>query len=505
MGAPIRPSDPPSDDRRAPPGDDDCYRSLASRDPRFDGRFFFGVTSTGIYCRPICPAPTPRRAHVRIFGCAAAAAEAGFRPCLRCRPETSPGTPAWSGTRATVTRALRLIDEGALDDDAVASLAARLGLGERHLRRLFDQHLGVSPGAVARTRRIHFAKRLLDDTDWPMTRVAQAAGFSSLRRFNAAFRETYGCPPSELRRRRQRVRPGDGPLCLRVAYRPPFAFDALLGYLAVRAIPGVEEVDDGVYRRSARLGEGASLVEIGDDPEAAALRVKLPAGDARPIAGWVARTRRLFDLAADPEAIASVLGGDARIGPLLARRPGLRVPGAWDGFEVSVRVILGQQVSVAGATTLAGRVVSRWGEPLAQPQGGVTHLFPTPERLTEADLQAIGLPASRADALRRLARGVAEGALVLDGSAPPDEVRAGLTSLPGVGPWTAEMIALRALGDPDAFPSGDLGLRRAAAPSGRGEAASARPSARALEALSAAWRPWRAYAAMALWLGGAED
>jgi AraC family transcriptional regulator of adaptative response / DNA-3-methyladenine glycosylase II len=484
------------DDRRGRPSDDECYRSLASRDARFDGRFFFGVTSTGIYCRPICPARTPRRAHVRVFDCAAAAAAAGFRPCLRCRPETSPGTPAWSGTRATVTRALQLIDEGGLDAASVGDLADRLGVGERHLRRLFDEHLGVSPGAVARTRRVHFAKRLLDETDWPMTEVAQAAGFASLRRFNATLRETYGCPPGELRRRARQRAPGPRgeAIGLRVAYRPPFAFADLLAYLAPRALPGVEEVGAGVYRRSVQTAEGGGVVEIVDDSSTSALRIAGWSDDARPIAEWVARARRLFDCTADPAAIASVLEDDPRIGPRLARRPGLRVPGAWCGFEVAVRVILGQQVSVAGATTLAGRLIERFGEPLGRPSGAVTHRFPTPERLARADLASIGLPGARADALRRLARAVAGGRLALDGSTPPDAAREALLALPGVGSWTAEMIALRALGDPDAFPSGDLGLRRAAA-----DGSDRRPSARALEAASQAWRPWRAYAAMALW------
>lgn len=496
----------PDDDRRGVPSEDDCYRGLASRDPRFDGRFFFGVTSTGIYCRPICPAPTPRRAHVRVFGCAAAAAAAGFRPCLRCRPETSPGTPAWSGTRATVTRALRLIDEGALDGAGVGRLAARLGVGERHLRRLFDQHLGVSPVAVAGTRRVHFAKRLLDETGWPMTRIAEAAGFSSLRRFNAAFREIYGCAPGELRRRRRGAgaAPAGMALALRAPYRQPFAFDDLLAYLAPRAIPGVEEIDGGIYRRSVALPGGgadrAGVIEVADDPAAKALRVRLPAADARPIAGWLARTRRLFDLTADPEAIASVLDEDGLLGPRLRRRPGLRVPGAWDGFELSVRIVLGQQVSVAGATTLAGRLVERFGEPLPEPAGALTHVFPGPDRLAEADLEGIGLPGSRAAALRRLARAVAAGELDLDGSAPPDAVRRQLLALPGVGPWTAEMIALRVLRDPDAFPAGDLGLRRAAA-GGAAAAASAAPAARALLERAERWRPWRAYAAMALWTG----
>jgi AraC family transcriptional regulator of adaptative response / DNA-3-methyladenine glycosylase II len=477
---------------------DRCYRALSSRDERFDGRFFVAVITTGIYCRPVCPARTPRRRNVLFYASAAAAGQAGFRPCLRCRPETSPGTPAWRGTSATVTRALRLLEHGALDGSSVEGLAGRLGIGERHLRRLFREQLGASPVAVAQTRRLHFAKKLIDETPLPMTEVAFAAGYSSLRRFNAALRGAYGVPPSDLRRARSGAsnrpsRPG-GPLRLRLAARRPFAAPALLDFLAARAIPGVEHVEGNIYRRTVCLNGVTTRigVQIAKDQDAVELSIEGVA--ARSLGEAVGGVRRLFDLDADPEPIARVLRADPLLARTIRRTPGLRVPGAWDGFELAVRAVLGQQVSVAGASTLAGRLVERFGTPLADAgDPALTHVFPTPDALAEADVARIGMPAKRAEAIRGLARAVAIGHLVLGLGADPDASRARLLELPGFGPWTADYIAMRALREPDAFPSGDLVLRRVAAGGGKPL------TPRALEVRSLRWQPWRAYAAIALW------
>ncbi|MEE8580809.1 MAG: AlkA N-terminal domain-containing protein [Myxococcota bacterium] len=473
-----------------------CYRALASRDARFDGRFFTGVLTTGIYCRPICPAPTPKRKNVRFFACAAAAADAGLRPCLRCRPEASPGTPAWLGTSASVSRALRLIDEGALDQAGIGELANRLGMGERHLRRLFDTHLGASPLAVAQTRRVHFAKKLLDETDLPMTEVAFGAGFSSVRRFNAAIRSTYGRSPSELRARaRVQGRSSGATLELRLSFRPPFDWNSLTAFLAVRAIPGVEAVGPEAYRRTIRIDGEAAILEVHHLEQEGCLRLRVPAAAARSLVTIAERVRCLFDLGADPNQVTAHLGCDPGLRRRLRRRPGLRVPGAWDGFELAVRAILGQQVSVARATSLSGELVRHYGEPLSDPDDGLVALFPTAAVLAEADIAGLGLmPGARAESIRALAAAVRDGTLNLDAPLELESAVAQLMALPGIGPWTAGYIAMRALREPDAFPSGDLGLRRAAAAAG-----SLPLPPRELEERAEAWRPWRAYAAMALW------
>lgn len=476
-----------------------CYRAIKSRDARFDGQFFTAVTTTGIYCRPICPAPTPKRAHVRFYGCAAAAQEDGFRPCLRCRPETSPGTPAWQGTSATVSRALRLIEAGALDEGSVEDLALRLGVGGRHLRRLFIEHLGVTPVAVAQTRRLHFAKKLIDETPLALGDVAFAAGYASIRRFNAAFRAVYGCAPRELRRkeRRQYAPAPDAPLRLRLAYRPPFDWEALMAFLQDRATAGVEEVEGGVYRRiiaAGPAGDGAGFLEVGHDPEARQLRLTIHSPDARALQSVTERVRRMFDLECHPSAIAGVLERDALLRPLVRKFPGLRVPGAWDPFEMAVRVVLGQQISVKGATTLAGRIAQAYGRPVeASPFAGLNRLAPRPEDLADANLVRLGVTQARARAIQGLARAVIEGRVSLDPAGDFGATVRALESLPGLGPWTAQVIAMRALGEPDAFPAADLGLIRAM------EAAGSPASPRELTARSEAWRPWRAYAALYLW------
>jgi AraC family transcriptional regulator of adaptative response / DNA-3-methyladenine glycosylase II len=427
---------------------------------------------------------------------AAAAFEAGYRPCLRCRPEAAPGSAAWAGTSATVRRALRLIDDGALDRAGVAALAARLGIGDRHLRRLFLEHTGASPLAVAQARRVLFAKRLIDETGLSMTDVAAASGFASVRRFNDAIRRTYGCPPTSLRARRG-ARCATTTLRLRLAYRAPFDWDGMLAYFALRATPGVEVVRDGRYWRSFELAGARGVLEVECDEASAHVvaAFHLATGPA-PLIQVCERLRRMFDLEADSGEIAAHLGSDARLRRAWLRRPGLRVPGAWDPLELAVRAVLGQQVSVKGATTLAGRLVEKFGSALdALPDGGPTHLFPEAEVLAQAALEAIGLPRARAEAIRALAGAVADGSVDLQLGADPARSIASLKALPGIGEWTAQYVAMRALREPDAFPASDLGLRRALAPKGGDKL----PTAREVEAMADAWRPCRAYAAVALW------
>jgi AraC family transcriptional regulator, regulatory protein of adaptative response / DNA-3-methyladenine glycosylase II len=472
-----------------------CYRALKSRDRRFDGRFFTGVTTTGIYCRPVCPAPAPKRENVRFFPCAAAAEDAGFRPCLRCRPETAPGTPAWQGTSAVVSRGLRLIREGALDGGPVGELATRLGMGERQLRRLFLQHLGTSPLSLARARRLHFARALLDETDLPMTEVAFAAGFQSIRQFNHALRACFGESPGRLRaRRRSPAVTQPDVVTLRLAYRPPLDWEAALRFLAARAIPGVEGVDGGVYRRTVEIHAAPGTIEVEKGADGAHLVLRAELGDPAGLLEAVDRVRRIFDLSADPLRIAGDLERSAgpRLSPALGARPGLRVLGAWDAFELAVRAVLGQQISVAGASTLCGRLVQAFGKPLSLGRG-LTHLFPTPEALASAEIAVIGVPQARAHTLRALASAVANQTLRLDAARGLDDAVARLRRVPGIGEWTAHYIAMRALGEPDAFPASDLGLRKALG----GERAPLSPTE--VASLAEAWRPWRAYAAMALW------
>lgn len=464
-----------------------CYGALKSRDPRFDGKFFTGVKTTGIYCRPICPAKTPQRKNVRFFACAAAAEEAGFRPCMRCRPETSPGTPAWAGTSASVSRALRLIESGVLDGGGVDELAGRLGMTARHLRRLFDEHLGASPVALAQARRVHFARTLLDDTSLPVTQVALASGFTSVRRFNDVFRRTFGRSPSDVRRRRAARNDGE-PLTLRLAVRAPFDWSRMLAFIAPRAIGGVESVGDGLYRRTVVFGEDVGTVTVGYADERLVLTVDPALALHLQTIGT--RVRRLFDAGADPVTISAHLGADPMLRPLVERFPGTRVPGAWDGFETSVRAILGQQVSVKGATTLASRLVAKYGTPLDDGR----YLFPDPGRLARARLETIGLPGTRARALRAFAGAVAAGRLTFATGAGLDETVETLQRLPGFGPWTAHYLAMRVYGEPDAFPSGDLALQRAMRARDNGL-----DSERRLLARAEPWRPWRAYATMLLW------
>jgi AraC family transcriptional regulator, regulatory protein of adaptative response / DNA-3-methyladenine glycosylase II len=475
-----------------------CYRALLTRDSRFDGRFFIAVTTTGIYCRPICPARPPKLENCLFMPSAAAAQAAGFRPCLRCRPEAAPELAVWRGTANTVARALKLIDEGALDDGDVETLAGRLGVGGRHLRRLFQHHLGAAPVVVAQTRRLLFAKALLADTALPMMEVALASGYGSLRRFNAAMRRSWDRPPSALRRATKAAPPQGGGVTIRLPYQPPFDWPALVGFLGPRSIPGVEAVEGDCYRRTIALDGRHGVVEIRPVAGASQLEATIRFPVVAALGTIVNRLKRQFDLDADAVAIGTHLSGDPLLAPLVAARPGLRVPGAWDPFELAVRAILGQQISVGAATVLAGRVAASYGAPLVLEDGGpipsgLSHVFPAPAGLTGADPGVLRVPRARAATIAGLAAVLAREPDLLAPILPLDETVARLCKLPGIGPWTAQYVAMRALREPDAFPSGDLGLRKAAA------APDGVPSIKELEARSEAWRPWRAYAAIHLW------
>jgi AraC family transcriptional regulator, regulatory protein of adaptative response / DNA-3-methyladenine glycosylase II len=476
-----------------------CYRAMAGRDARFDGRLFTAVKTTGIYCRPICPARTPRPENVIFFPTAAAAHEAGFRPCLRCRPETSPDLGAWRGASNTVSRALALVEMGALDDASVDALASRVGVGERQLRRLFQQHLGASPIAVAQSRRVLLAKQLVHETRLPMTEIAMAAGYGSLRRFNDAFQALFKRPPTALRRAGgQDVSAGpSGEISLLLRYRPPYDWPAMLGFLRARAITGVESVEGETYRRTIGLDgqQGTITVRPADGAgkgNALNAVVRFPKLSALP--QIIARLRRVFDLAADPDAIALQLVKDPTLAPLVAARPGLRVPGAWDGFELAVRAVLGQQITVPGAIRLAGTLVARFGEKLREPDGALTHVFPDPAALVGVDPASLGMPRSRGVALLAVAAAVVADPQIFAAGRGLEEAVAQLRALPGIGEWTAQYIAMRQLREPDAFPAADIGLMRAMADSD-----GLRPSASALLARAETWRPWRAYAAQHLW------
>jgi AraC family transcriptional regulator, regulatory protein of adaptative response / DNA-3-methyladenine glycosylase II len=477
-------------------------RARLARDPRFDGQFFIGVNTTGIYCRPICPAVSPKRENIAFFPSAAAAGEAGFRPCLRCRPECAPGTPAWSGTSTTVRRGLRLISGGALDDGNVEQLADRLGVTSRHLRRLFGKHLGASPLAVASTQRLHFAKRLIDETSMPMSLIAEAAGYGSVRRFNDSMKANYGRTPRELRRsssRRQEKRHETvdaATLSVRLAYRKPFDWNSLLQFFALRATPGVESVSRDRYRRTASLNGSHAIIELQPDEADSHLLLTLYGVATASLFETVQRCRELFDLDAPVADISAVLERDRVLAGLLKKQPGIRVPGSWDGFELTVRAILGQQISVKAATTLAGRIASSYGEALVLPdgveQGELTRVFPTAERLLRARLENCGIIRARADTIRSVARAVIRGDLVFDASQDPEEFCEALKSIKGIGDWTAQYVAMRGLKNPDAFPASDLGLIKAIERPRR--VTPAKLLARAQE-----WRPWRAYAALLLW------
>jgi AraC family transcriptional regulator of adaptative response / DNA-3-methyladenine glycosylase II len=470
-----------------------CEQARLSRDARFDGLFFTAVTSTGIYCRPVCPARASKRENVRYYANAAAAETAGFRPCLRCRPELAPGNEEWRRGDHLVARALKLIDAGILAEGSMVKLASHVGIGARQLRRLFVEHLGAPPMNVHNTRRLLFAKQLLTDTALPVTEVALASGFGSLRRFNAAFQQANRIAPSELRRR-PRATPGS-PLLLRLGYRPPYAFDEVLAFLRTRALPGVEFVDDTSYARVFGSFDAPGWLRLrasqrGDH----ALELELHCPQSAQMLGVVTTLRRMFDLDANPQTIAAAFSRDPLLGPLIARRPGLRLPGGWDGFEIAVRAILGQQISVAAARTLATRIVHRWGEPLLlSPLPGLEKLFPTASVLAQVDLRVVGVTNARAATISGVAQAMLDGRVDFQPGQTLDAFVARWVALRGIGDWTAQYIAMRALSHPDAFPAADLILRREAGietvPLGT----------KALIARAEAWRPWRAYAVMHLW------
>ncbi len=473
------------------------YRAVQSRDSRFDGWFYTAVTSTGIYCRPSCPAVTPKRSNVRFFPSAAAAQAAGFRACKRCRPDATPGSPDWNVRADLVGRAMRLIGDGVVDREGVSGLARRLGFSERHLHRQLVAEVGAGPIAVARAQRAQTARVLLETTDLPITDVAFAAGFASVRQFNDTVREVFAVTPSELRRAGQPVpagTPSPGTIIVRLPFRRPIDLGATFEFLAARAVPGVEEFADGAFRRTLALPHGTGVAELSaGPPDAGYLRCVLRLSDVRDLPAATQRCRRLLDLDADPQAVAEALGADPVLGPLVAASPGRRVPGHVDGAELAVRAVLGQQVSVPAARTLAARLVLRYGAPLPTPTGSLTHLFPMPAALAETDLADLGMPGSRRRALGALAAALAGGQLAVDPGADRAELHARLLDLPGIGPWTASYIGLRALGDPDVFLPTDIGVRHALTRLGL----PADPDAAAT--LAKRWRPWRSYALFHLW------
>jgi AraC family transcriptional regulator of adaptative response / DNA-3-methyladenine glycosylase II len=477
---------------------DTCYRALAARDRRFDGVFFVGVTTTGIYCRPICPARTPRSDRCRFFANPAVAEHAGFRPCLRCRPELAPGHAPVDAIGRTARLAAARIEAGALNDDgSLETLARELGLSSRQLRRAVRQEFGVSPVELAQTRRLLLAKQLLTETRLPLIEVALASGFASVRRFNALFRSHYGMPPSRLRRSAGTSGARDS-LVLTLAYRPPLAWEAMLRFLAGRAMTGVEAVSDDRYLRTVRIGEARGWVKVEPSPRGCSLAVEISTSLAPALPTLLPRLRSLFDLDARPDAIADQLGNDPVLARAIAHLPGLRVPGSVDGFELAVRAILGQRISVAAATTLAGRVATTYGDSVETPFPDLGRLSPTCERLSRAEpeeLVALGVARPRARAIIELARSVADGRVSLEPGADPERAIARLKELPGIGDWTAHYIAMRALRWPDAFPAADLGLLKAAKSSAPAELARRAES----------WRPWRSYAAMLLWNGSAPS
>ena len=477
-----------------------CYRAVLARDTRYDGRFFTFVRTTGIYCRPICPARPPKLANCTFVPSAAAAQEAGYRPCLRCRPESSPTLDAWRGTSATVSSALKLIEGGALDESDIDSLAARLQIGARQLRRLFRRHVGAAPITVAQTRRVLLAKQLIHQTQLSMTEIALASGFGSLRRFNETFQRVYDRAPSQLRQRSGGGSPVSG-ISLLLPYRPPYDWEAMLQFLATRAIAGVESVTPDGYARAIEVGQQVGSIHVTHAAAQGALQVivRFPRLEALPTI--IARTRRLFDLGAEPLAILDALQSDPVLAPLVRARPGLRVPGAWDGFEIAIRAVLGQQISVREATRLGARLVSLLGEPVAEAIGqpGLTRVFPRPEAFSVTRLAQLGMPRSRIECINGIAAAARTQPDLFDPCGDLSVAVARLRAIAGVGEWTAQYIAMRALGECDAFLASDAALQRILAVRGK------RPSAAEVLARAESWRPWRAYAVLHLWMSAAAE
>ena len=476
-----------------------CEIARLSRDARFDGVFFTAVLSTRIYCRPVCPARPPKAQNVVYYPSAAAAQAQGFRPCLRCRPELAPGNQLWLQGEHLVARALKLINEGYLADHSLEALAERMNMGSRQLRRLFVQHLGAPPMAVHSTQRLLFAKQLLTETDLSITEVAMASGFGSLRRFNAAFAEANHAEPRAFRRS-PKAR-ADKALVLRLGYRPPYDFTALLGFLQSRALPGIERVDGRSYQRVFGTADAPGWLRISPWPgEQHALQLELHNVAPSQMLGVVTRIRRMFDLDADPLAIARTLSLSPLLAPVIERYPGLRLPGGWDGFEVAVRAVLGQQVSVAAARTLASRIVQRYGIAIEAGAGsGLDRLFPGPQQLVDADLGQLGITQARINTIKGIAGALIDGSVDFAVDQPLERFISRWVQLPGIGEWTAHYIAMRVLKHPDAFPAADLILRREANPGGSAV------STRALQALAESWRPWRAYSVMYLWRAATDS
>lgn len=476
------------------------YRAVQARDARYDGRFFTCVKSTGIYCRPICPARPPKAENCTFVPTAAAAQAAGFRPCLRCRPESSPELDAWRGTEASVSRAMKLIEAGALDAGDMTSLADRLGIGERQLRRLFNRHIGAAPITVAQTRRVLLAKQLIHQTDLPMIEIALASGFGSVRRFNETFQKLYDRPPRELRRRAATGVPSPEVTIL-LPYQPPYDWDALLEFFRARAIAGLEVVTPDSYSRVIELDDVVGSIHVAHAPEQASLRVTVRIPRLAILPTIISRVRRQFDLGAEPNAIAAALSTDPMLAPLVSALPGLRVPGAWDGFEVAVRAVLGQQITVKAATTLATRIVASLGTKVAEQSGavGLTHAFPGPEQFESKVLAKLGMTKARAMSLAGIADAARSDPHLFDPRRDLAEAVMHLKKSTGVGEWTAQYIAMRALGESDAFLAADVALQRSFAKHAR------RATAQQILKRAERWRPWRAYATLHLWMASTDS
>jgi AraC family transcriptional regulator of adaptative response / DNA-3-methyladenine glycosylase II len=475
-----------------------CYRAVQSKDARFDGWFVTAVLTTRIYCRPSCPVRPPFARNMRFYPTAAAAQRAGFRACKRCRPDASPGSPEWNVRGDVVARTMRLIADGTVDREGVGGLAAHLGYTTRQLERLLQAEVGAGPLALARAQRAQTARVLIETTQLPFGDVAFAAGFSSIRQFNDTIRPVFESTPTVLRKRAA-VRFGSlksgaaspGTVCLRLPVRTPFAYEGAFGHLAAGAVPGCEEIRDGAYRRSLRLPSGGGVVTL--TPAVDHVRCLLVLDDFRDLATAIARCRRLLDLDADPEAVVDALSRDSDLCPVVAKAPGQRIPRTIDETELAVRAVLGQQVSTKAARTHASRLVTAYGRPINDPAGALTHTFPSVEELAEIDPVHLAVPKARQRTLSALLAGLADGTVVLDSGSDWNSARKQLLALPGIGPWTAEVIAMRGLGDPDAFPASDLGLRMAAKQLGLPT------DERTLLEHSSRWRPWRSYAVQHLW------
>ena len=467
----------PTDNTIQPPDPETCHQARMARDPRFDGEFFLAVRTTGIYCRPICPARAPAEKNVRYYHSSAQAARDGYRPCLRCRPESAPGSPAWQGTTTTVRRALQLIQQGALNGGRLAGLAERLGIGERYLRKLFESELGVSPQAVALNQRLLFARKLLAETRMPVTEIAFAAGFGSVRRFNSAVQAQFRQTPGELRRKPGRTDDDRGGIRLQLQYRPPYHFEGVLDFFTRHAVPGIEAVEDGCYRRNLWLAGRPASIRVRPVPGRNALELELHASDHSMLMQVVARVRRMFDLDANPAAIAEHLERDSYLAPLLRTFPGVRAPGSWSLFEAAVRAIVGQQVSTLAARGICGRLAAATSVDQAHP------VFPSASALAALDDSHFPMPGRRRQTLRTLSEQFSNREEELDLDA--------LSATGGVGPWTVAMVAMRGAGDPDVFPVRDLGLERVWQDIAGGNTR--------LQARSLLWRPWRSYAANLLW------